>query len=295
MEFRCVLFRSARSTRARIILMGRSPAPVDSADEGNEIVKTLSRFRGEQLECYYHQCDVTDEEAVKKLINEIREKFGKIKGFIHGAGLNSLQRLRQASLEGAYTESLPKVMGALNVLGALEKDPPSLVMALTSVIGETGMEGSGWYGFANEVLKLCLRKYANEHKDAQVQTIAYSIWDEVGMGVRLGSIERLGEKGIAAISVKEGIKRFRHLVEHDPGIQEVIVVGRIANVDTWQSPPYQRLDGLRFIEEIKYFLPDVELIARARLNIQDDPYLLDHAWKGSLLFPVVFGLEAIAQ
>ncbi len=288
-------FEFARSTGARMILVGRSPNPTNLKDEGNEIVKTLTRFKEAGLKCHYHQCDITDRQAVNRFVSWIRGKFGRIKGLIHGAGLNSLRRLGQVGVEEAYAESLPKVIGALNILGALGEEPPLFIMAITSVIGVTGMEGSGWYGFANEVLNLCLRKFGNEHAGTQVQTIAYSIWDELGMGVRLGSLDRLSEKGIAPIPVKEGIKRFKQLVEHDAGVQQLIVVARIGGMDTWRSPRIEQANGSRFIEDIKYFLPGVELIAQAHLNVQEDPYLLDHNWKGSLLFPLVFGLEAMAQ
>ncbi len=53
---------------------------------------------------------------------------------------------------------------------------------------------------------------------SEIVTIAYSIWDEVGMGAKLGSINRLAEKGIGAIPVKEGIRHFRQLIEGDPGL-----------------------------------------------------------------------------
>lgn len=285
----------ARWTKAQLILVGRSPVGAKPNNEPDEIANTLGRFRRENLKCEYYQCDITNNSAVNEMVRDVQNRFGRIAGFIHGAGLNSLRRLRQGTSEEIYSESLPKVVGALNILNALEKDPPSLILALTSVIAVTGMEGSGWYGFANEVLNLCLRKYRNEHKNTHVQAIAYSVWDEVGMGVRLGSINRLGEKGIAAIPVSEGVGHFRRLVECAPGVQQVIVTARMRGIDTWRSFPSRRFENFRFIEDVEYLLPDVELIARARLNINDDSYLLDHNWKGSLLLPFVFGLEAMTQ
>ena len=72
------------------------------------------------------------------------------------------------------------------------------------------------------------------------------------------------------------------------------MAARLAGLDTWKTP-ILKTDHLRFIEEVKYLLPGVELIAQAHLNVKDDPYLLDHNWKGSLLFPFVFGFEAMTQ
>ena len=58
------------------------------------------------------------------------------------------------------------------------------------------------------------------------------------------------------------------------------------------EPSLLKTNNFRFLEKIDYILPGVELIAQANLNVEDDPYLLDHNWKGSLLFPFVFGFEA---
>jgi len=287
----------ARVTKAQMVLVGRSSNPENKKDETNEIVQTLKQFENENLKASYYKCDVTNEKDVANTVMEIEKKFGRITGFIHGAGLNSLKRLKQASVQEAFQEALPKVMGAVNVCNALKDHPPKLIVGITSIIGLTGMEGSGWYGLANELLNLYLPTVI--HAKAGIQkteiiTIAYSVWDEVGMGAKLGSVHRLAEKGIGAIPVKEGIEHFRQLVESDPGAQQVIVAARVAGIATWKSPE-PKTNNFRFLEKIEYILPGVELIAQANLNVEDDPYLLDHNWKGSLLFPFVFGFEAMAQ
>ncbi|MBF0503524.1 MAG: SDR family NAD(P)-dependent oxidoreductase [Candidatus Omnitrophica bacterium] len=284
----------ARTTQAQMILVGRSACPKDNKDESNEIVQTLKQFEGEHLKASYYQCDVTDENSVALIIKQIRETRGQITGFIHGAGLNSLKRLKQSSVNDVFVESLPKVMGAVHICRALSDAPPKMIVGITSIIGLTGMEASGWYGLSNEILNLYLHQFKLRHPSTQVVSVAYSIWDEVGMGVKLGSVGRLAQKGIGSISVAEGVKRFRQLVETEPGVEQVIVSARLAGLETWKMAPF-KANHFRFIEEIKYFLLGVELIAQAHLNVKEDPYLLDHNWKGSLLFPFVFGLEAMAQ
>ena len=49
------------------------------------------------------------------------------------------------------------------------------------------------------------------------------------------------------------------------------------------------------MEDVRFFQPGVELVARTHLDLDRDPYLADHQYKGSYLFPTVFGLEAMAQ
>ena len=282
----------ARSTKARMVLVGRSPVPKKS-DDNSEILKTLEKFEKEGFQASYYQCDVTNLKDVVDVVNEIKGKIGKITGFVHGAGLNSLKRLKQSNVDESLVESLPKVIGAVNVCSALNGDL-KLVAAITSIIGITGMEGSGWYGLANEVLNLYLHQYKNQNPKTEVVTIAYSIWDEVGMGTKLGSVGKLAERGIGAIPIKEGVSRFRQLIESTPDAQQVMVTARVSGIDTLKTAVLNP-NRFRFIEKVEYFMPGVELIAKAHLNIKDDPYLLEHNWKGSLLFPFVFGLEAMAQ
>jgi enediyne polyketide synthase len=130
----------ARSTKVQMVLVGRSPLPTKT-DEINEISQTLEKFKKEGLKAYYYQCDVTNEKDVTAVIGKIERKVGKVTGFIHGAGLNSLKRLKQANVDETIKESLPKVMGAVNICYTL-KGNLKLVAAITSIIGITGMEGS---------------------------------------------------------------------------------------------------------------------------------------------------------
>jgi 3-hydroxymyristoyl/3-hydroxydecanoyl-(acyl carrier protein) dehydratase/acyl-CoA thioesterase FadM len=50
-----------------------------------------------------------------------------------------------------------------------------------------------------------------------------------------------------------------------------------------------------FLERIQSQQIDVETIARCYLNFENHPYLLDHNYKGAMILPTVFGLEAMAQ
>ena len=150
-----------------MVLVGRSPVP-KKTDENNEILQTLEKFEKEGIKANYYQCDVTNPKEVVEVIGEIERKVGKITGFVHGAGINSLKRLKQFSLDEAFKESLPKIMGAVNVCNVLKDHPPKLIVGITSIIGLTGMEGSGWYGLTNEVLNLYLHQYKNQNPKTEV-------------------------------------------------------------------------------------------------------------------------------
>ncbi|MFC7441755.1 SDR family NAD(P)-dependent oxidoreductase [Laceyella putida] len=279
----------AQSTGVKMALVGRSTA------ESPEIQQTLARFRESGLICRYYSCDMTDQAAVEQLIASVREELGPVTGVIHGAALMQPRRAEQISPAAFLNEIGPKVLGALHLCKALETHPPKLFIGISSLAGITGMAGNTSYGFSNEALQLILRRFGQEHPSTQVLSVAFSVWDEVGMGVRAGSIDFLEKKGTYAIPVAEGTKRFVHLFHHDPQAKQVVITAKLGGLETWRPRPVKREKGFRFIGDILYDYPEVEFITRVHLNLEKDPYVKDHVYNGTYLFPAVFGLEAMAQ
>ncbi|MEI2583443.1 SDR family NAD(P)-dependent oxidoreductase [Scytonema sp. PRP1] len=286
----------AQATGARMAVVGSSPYQQGAGEQGNsnELVSTLESFSNAGLTCRYYQCDVTDAEAVLALIHQIRQEMGKITGVIHGAGLNKPRKVEQVSAEAARAEVAPKLVGALNLCNALKDNPPKLFVGFASLIGIIGVPGNAWYAFSNEALDLILRRFEAEHPETSVLSIAFTVWEEVGMGVRMGSIPALVKLGLYSISKEEGVRRFLNLMLNDPGERQVAVAGRV-KVDTWLPalPPLPAAS--RFLEQLLYVEPGVEVVSRVHLSIEQDLYVQDHVYKGSYLFPTVFGLEAMAQ
>jgi enediyne polyketide synthase len=187
------------------------------------------------------------------------------------------------------------VLGALNLCQALASTPPKLFVGFSSIIGVTGMMGNAWYGFSNESLNLILHRFEAEHPETSVIAIAFSIWDEVGMGARMGSVDTLAKMGIGAIPKEEGVRRFLQLVQNNPSHRQVIVAARLGNLDTWRPERPAQPSTSRFLEAIVDAEPGVEVLSRVHLSLDRDPYVQDHIYNGSYLFPTVFGLEAMSQ
>lgn len=283
----------ARSTGVQMALVGSSPHP--DRDGSVEIANTLERFTNERLTCRYYQCDITDVDALKSLVQQINQELGAITGVIHGAAINKPRRVEQVSLEAAFSEVAPKVLGAIALCDALKETPPKLFAGLASIIGVTGMAGNAWYAFSNETLDSILRCFGATHPQTAVISIAFSVWEEVGMGARMGSVRNLAKLGIGAIPTDEGVQRFVQLLERDPGSRSIVVASRLGELDTWRSQKVPFPTASRFLERVISYEPNVEVISRVHLTLKHDLYLQDHVWKGSYLFPTVFGLEAMAQ
>ena len=294
----------ARLTGVKTALVGRSPHPQDDPLDASarEIAQTLRAFAEERLICRYYSCDVTDAIAVRELVEQVRQELGPITGVIHGSALNKPRRVENSTLGEAKSEVAPKVLGVLNLMEALEEMPPRLFVGFSSISAVLGLPGNTWYGFSNESLDLLLRNFGERHPETSVLAIAFSVWSEVGMGARMGTVRNLNRMGIEAMPTEDGVNRFLELMFKDPGDSQVVVTSKLGGVetmrrgfDTWRTHRYEPPASFSFIENIHTIELGVEVGFRTRLTLAQDSYVRDHIYNGSYLFPTVFGLEAMAQ
>lgn len=286
----------ARATGVKLALVGSTPfKPQDEHPTHQEIARTLARAREEGISAAYFACDVTDLAAVREVIAAAEAELGPITGVIHGAGFNHPKPAEQLSEAEALGQLRPKVLGTVNLIKALAARPLKIFSALTSIIGVAGIQGNSWYALANELTDLLLRAFSAE-TGVPALAAAYGIWSEVGMGARLGAVAMVEKIGTAAIPPAEGARRFVQLMLGDPGCRQVVVTARLGGLDTWQTDPLiHRPKASRFLDQIMRAEAGVDLVVRTHLDLERDPYLRDHTWAGSPIFPAVFGIEAMAQ
>ncbi|MBK8176046.1 MAG: SDR family NAD(P)-dependent oxidoreductase [Rhodospirillales bacterium] len=288
-------FAFAQKTGVAVALVGLSAqVEAEATDAGGEIRGVLDRYAQAGLRCQYYAANVTDPADVARVVERVEQELGPITGLIHGAGLNQPRPITAVSSAAAIEECAPKVLGLVNLLDRLDIARLKMVVGFGSIIGVTGMQGNAVYGFSNEVLANVLAGLRRKAPHAHVATIAYSVWKDVGMGARLGSIEKLSALGIGAIPVSEGVRRFLQLACADADADQVIVAGRMGRSGAWSAPAAVRSSPSAG-ETLIYHQPQVEAVYRRRLSLATDPYLVDHNFKGSFLFPTVFGLEAMAK
>ncbi|WP_176736815.1 type I polyketide synthase [Oligoflexus tunisiensis] len=287
----------ARTYGTRMALIGSSSLTEEDANNPEHpIQKTLQSYRDAGLTAAYYACNITEADDVSYMIDRIRSELGEPSALIHGAGSNQPRPVSSVKAADAEKEMAPKIVGMRNLLNAMNGTELKLIVGLTSVIGVTGMPGNAWYGFANEALDLMIRRYRAQHPATQTQTVAYSVWAEVGMGARMGSDKNLEQKGISSISPEQGIQRFMQLIQSVSRDQQTVVCSRLGAIGAQAMP---RLDhehlALNFARDIVHHQSGVETIARVHLNYDEHAYLLDHNYKGAYLLPTVHGLEAMAQ
>lgn len=275
------------ATGCQLALMGRT------APEDPQIRAAVDRLRGRGVRVTYHQADVTSAEDVEQAIASVRGTAGPVTAVLHGAGVNrpaALETLEETEFERTLAT---KVDGLRNILQAVDQGALRAVVAFGSIIGRAGLSGEAHYATANDRMRRMVEELQMQLPECRCLAIEWSVWAGAGMGEDLGVLDSLLRDGIQPIPLDEGIRTLLALLRSQTPTT-VVVMGRAASLGTLEFVRTE-LPLLRFLERTVTHVPGVELVVEAALSARQDPYLLDHDLDGSLLFPAVLGMEAMAQ
>ncbi|MEV7970185.1 type I polyketide synthase [Sphaerisporangium sp. NPDC088356] len=279
----------ASDTGAKLAVLGRSDPAADQ-----ELADNLRRMADSGVTVHYARADVTDAAAVRGGIAELEAALGPVTAVLHGAGRNEPGGLSTLDMAAFRRTFAPKVDGLRNVLDVVDPGRLRLLVSFGSIIGRAGLHGEAHYSTANDWLADLTREVGERHPQCRAICMEWSVWSDVGMGERLSVVEGLAAKGIAPISPEQGVQIMRRLVA-DPDAPSVVVIsGRTEGIDTVRYD-LPSLPLLRFVDKPLIRYHGVELVTEAEMNAGTDLYLADHLLDGNLLFPAVFGMEAMTQ
>lgn len=271
---------------ARLILVGRSPA----ADE--EVAATLERAVKRGVSCAYVSADACDIRLLEASLAPAIGALGVPTVLIHAAGVNEPQHISRIARETAHRCLSTKMVAFENAVslfsGSLRK-----VITFGSAIGRIGLQGEAHYALGNEALSLAATRWANELPGRSSLALEWSVWGGMGMGERLGTIERLSSLGVDPISVDDALAAFNDLIEAG-------ATGTVAVVSRFGCPPdldrgCLELPSLRFVDRPLVHYPAKEVVIETELARGRDRYLDDHSLSGQRLLPGAMALEAMAQ
>jgi acyl transferase domain-containing protein/acyl carrier protein len=180
-----------KTCRANLVLISRTPVPdraewpaILASDNGDGAVRgrierllALESLGGAVM---VSSCDVSHEDALRGVVAEATERFGRIDGVFHSAGVAGGSMLAVRTREAASRVLAPKVAGTLalhRVLGD-EADFMVLFSSITSVVGDFGQVD---YCAANNFLDAFARQ--RSALGESVLSISWAAWRDVGMMV----------------------------------------------------------------------------------------------------------------
>lgn len=178
----------------RLILAGRSGLPArdewdawiqghDDTDRTVHAIRTIRRLESLGARVIPAAVDVAHPSAVRTLVREVRERFGRIDGVVHAAGVVEDALILNKDRESAARVLAPKVRGTLALASSLRDAPPDFLVLFSSRGAVTGVPGQIDYAAANTFLDCWAR--ARSGDAALVVSVNWSAWKEVGLAFEL--------------------------------------------------------------------------------------------------------------
>ena len=297
----------SRRARGTFILVGRSPMATEPLDElaakarikeelvaegskpspgrvearmkrlrgADEIRQTVASIHANDSVCEYLTCDMADVGAVARLVADLIDRYGRVDGCVHGAGVEESRFMQDKDIEAFHRVFDGKALGGLALAEALPED--AWILSMGSVAGRFGNAGQVDYAAANEALaQICRARPHSLHVD-------WTAWGGVGMAVRGGMKRLLEDRGVELMPVEAGAALAVDLIA--AGVEgEVVVAGKLG--DFVPSPNHPLLDSME--------LEGDEVVARYDLDPERDRWINHHAIDKVPVLPGVMGIELMA-
>ncbi|MGD9644844.1 MAG: SDR family NAD(P)-dependent oxidoreductase [Pirellulales bacterium] len=253
----------AERWQPRLILVGRSPLPgpegaetagqspaelrryllTEAKSRGQRVVpadieRQISRIlKDRQIRANVEACqsagatveylalDVRDAAAFTALIDGLYERYGRIDGVVHGAGIVEDKRIRDKTTESFANVFRTKVTSALVLAEKLRPEGLKFLVFFSSVSGRFGNAGQVDYSAANEFLNK-LANYLDARWPANVVAMNWGPWDG---GMVTDELRRMyATVGFDMIPIDVGVRFFTHEIERsERRSAEVVVSGSV--------------------------------------------------------------------
>jgi phthiocerol/phenolphthiocerol synthesis type-I polyketide synthase B len=174
-----------------LILLNRTEIPPESEwdsiiqqSENEKECTKLNNFKyliSQGAKLSFYQCDVSEKQNMDSIMKRIREKFGKINGVVHAAGVPGKSIIQLRSLEDFDFVIRPKVFGTYLLESLTAIDKPDFYLYFSSVATVFPSVGQADYAAGNYYLDT-ISQVANKNISRHI-TCDWVAWKEVGMAV----------------------------------------------------------------------------------------------------------------
>jgi NAD(P)-dependent dehydrogenase (short-subunit alcohol dehydrogenase family)/acyl carrier protein len=164
----------SQRAKVHLALLSRSGKP--TRPERLEVIARIER-NGATIE--YPLGDSSDAARMPEIIAELRQKYGRIRGIVHSAGVPGKQFLVNQSLEEFTAVTNPKIQGTFLLDQLTEADKPDFMILCSSVATHFPALSQGDYTAANNYLDV----FAQWRRRKGLKTVAVNwvAWKEIGM------------------------------------------------------------------------------------------------------------------
>ena len=295
----------ARGERATPALVERELAALERAQAARAAIDAVRAAGGTP---HYFSVNLTDADAVAKVIRLVRERSGRIDVLLHAAGIERSHSLADKDPREFDLVFDVKSDGFFNLLHAIGDMPLGATVAFSSIAGRFGNPGQTDYSSANDLLCKITSSFRTTRPATRGIAIDWTAWGGIGMATR-GSIPKVMEMaGIDMLPPEAGIPLIRRELTAGGTRGEIVIGQRLGAL----------LDGMGCQRRTRYQHsrsfwskaaplagPMISKVAGAglyspitvetTLDPKIQPFLHDHQIDGTPVLPGVMGIEAFAE
>jgi len=295
----------ARGERATPVLVEKEMAALERAQAAVSAIESVRTAGGT---AYYYSVNLTDADAVSKIIQQVRERSGRIDVLLHAAGIERSHFLPDKEASEFDLVFDVKSDGWFNLLHAIGDMPLKATVAFSSIAGRFGNAGQADYSSANDLLCKITSSFRVTRPKTRGIVIDWTAWGGIGMATR-GSIPKMMElAGIDMLPPEAGIPLIRRELTMGGTRGEIVIGQRLgALLSEWDvsggldTAAAERTDR-NYIAAPGPMLGKVVsaslnsgLKIETTLDPKAQPFLHDHQIDGTPVLPGVMGVEAFAE
>jgi acyl transferase domain-containing protein len=205
---------------AKICILGRSKLTKEKTQEIKKISNNIT----------YFQADVTKLNQIRNVVKKVKEKFHKIDGVIHSAGVLNDCFVNTKNKTSFSTVLSPKIFGLVNLDKATKNEDLDFFVAFSSIVAVTGNVGQSDYAYANAFMDnyILFREslVKKEERKGKSISINWPLWKEGGM--KIAEVDGGGKGwvrsylGMNSLEMEDGFKSFDYILSAD--VNHMIVV-----------------------------------------------------------------------
>jgi NAD(P)-dependent dehydrogenase (short-subunit alcohol dehydrogenase family)/acyl carrier protein len=286
----------ARGERATPALVEKELAALERAHAALAAIEAVRAAGGI---AHYHSVNLTDGEAVAKVIDDVRQRSGRLDVLLHAAGIDrshSLKDKEQSEFDLVFDV---KSDGLFHLLHAIGEMPLRAIVGFSSIAGRFGNGGQTDYSSANDLLCKIASSFRRTRPATRAIAIDWTAWGGIGMATR-GSIPKVMEMaGIDMLPPEAGVPWIRLELTTGGGTGEVVVAGKLgALLKDWDATGGLEASAL---PRGPMAAGNVRMDLEGRVTVETlldpavQPFLHDHSIDGTPVLPGVMGIEAFAE
>ncbi len=195
-----------RRTRSQLVTPAVVESEFQSLMRAREVRATIGQLTSLGAKCEYHALDARDMGALEALIADIYQRYGRIDGVIHGAGVVEDAMFLSKSLDSFQRVYETKVLPAMVMARCLKPESLRFLFFCSSLAARYGYAGGTDYSCANEVLNRLAAKLDSQW-DARVVAMGWGPWSDIGIASRYPD-GLLAERGLIYHSIEAGVRSF---------------------------------------------------------------------------------------